>query len=88
MTLIDDIIRAVDGFHRLEREQNGLTGYSQFRESARWFGGRGSVRTAATVSELISLLRNRLDTSSALVVPEQDQAMISTVSGLCPEHMS
>ena len=38
--------------------------------------GRESARTAATMSELISLLRNKLEMSSALVVPEQDQAMM------------
>jgi hypothetical protein len=37
--------------------------------------GRGSARTVATMSELISLLRNKLDMSSTLVVPEQDQAI-------------
>jgi hypothetical protein len=38
---------------------------------------RGGARTAATESELISLLRSKLDMSSALVVPVQDQAMIT-----------
>jgi len=42
--------------------------------------GRGSARTAATVSELISLLRNKLDMSSALVVPEQDQAIMIAIT--------
>lgn len=37
------------------------------------------ARTAATVSELISLLRNRLDMSSALVVPVQDQAIMIAI---------
>ena len=39
-------------------------------------GEEGSARTAATTSELISLLRNKFDMSSALVVPEQDQAIM------------
>lgn len=42
--------------------------------------GRGSARTAATVSELISLLRNKLDMSSALVLPEQDQAIMIAIT--------
>lgn len=42
----------------------------------------GEARTAATVSELISLLRSKLDMSSALVVPEQDQAIMITSSTL------
>jgi hypothetical protein len=47
---------------------------------------RGAARTAATVSELISLLRNKLDMSSALVAPEQDQAMITVQLNLREAH--
>ena len=43
---------------------------------------RRGARTAATVSELISLLRNKLDMSSALVVPEQDQAIVIAIQFL------
>jgi hypothetical protein len=76
MTLIDDVVCAVDGFHRLERRQRESTLVGKVRRGR---AGRGSARTAATVSELISLLRNKLDMSSALVVPEQDQAIMTAI---------
>jgi hypothetical protein len=69
--LIEDVVCAVDGFHRLGSDTKGK------KVSARVsVGGEGS-RTAATASELIRPLRIRLDMSSALVVPVQRQAMIT-----------
>lgn len=55
-------------------------GRENYYDVSGWFTiERGEeARTAATVSELISLLRNKLDMSSALVVPEQDQAIVIT----------
>jgi len=70
--LVEDVVCTVYDCHRL--------GGTWIRFSA---GLGGEVaRTAATVSELISLLRNKLATSPALEVPEQDQAMITVRSTL------
>jgi hypothetical protein len=76
MALIDDVICAVDSFHRLERSECVCVNVGWLIKGE---AGRGSARTAATVSELISLLRNKLDMSSALVVPEQDQAIMIAI---------
>jgi hypothetical protein len=71
--LVEDVVRTVYGRHRLE----GIA-RKKGQRKRQTFGRfmRGCARTAATVSELISLLRNKLDMSSTLLVPEQDQAMI------------
>lgn len=68
-----------DAYRRRNLRGRRLSSPREERELTSAVKARRGARTAATVSELISLLRNKLDMSSALVVPEQDQAIMIAI---------